>query len=227
MLTKKQRDLLLFIQERMGSDGVAPSFDEMKDALDLKSKSGVHRLITGLVERGYLRRLPNRARALEVIRQPDEQKTAASAPAAAANANSQSVHAQLFQTETGVRHIPFFGKIAAGTPIEAIRHEGDYFDAPLSMLGKGDFYALTVDGDSMKQAGINNGDTAIIRRTEQAHNGDIIVALVRGEEVTLKTLRKSGGQILLCPENDDYEVQTYDSTEVAVQGVLASIIRNY
>jgi len=220
MLTKKQRDLLLFIQDRMGEDGVAPSFDEMKDALDLKSKSGVHRLITGLVERGYLRRLPNRARALEVIRMPEDQKSAAPA-----NTNAQS--SGLFQTETGVRHIPFFGKIAAGTPIEAIRHEGDYFDAPLSMLGKGDFYALIVDGDSMKQAGINNGDTAIIRRTEQAHNGDIIVALVRGEEVTLKTLRKSGGQILLCPENDDYEVQTYDSSEVAVQGVLASIVRNY
>lgn len=223
MLTKKQKDLLVFIHDRMTSDGVAPSFDEMKTALELKSKSGVHRLVTGLVERGYLERLPNRARALDIKRLPDDM-TADNV----ANANSDSGN-QLFQHDTGgVRHVPLYGKIAAGTPIEAIRHEGEYIDAPLSMMGgKGDFYALTVDGESMKDAGICDGDMAIIRRTEEARNGDIVVALVKGEEVTLKTLMKKGPKVDLVPENKDHKVQTYDADQVQIQGVLSSIIRMY
>lgn len=218
MLTQKQKDLLISIHESVQENGVAPSFDEMKDALGLKSKSGIHRLISGLVERGYLERLPNRARALEVVKLPEDYK----------KETPQRTSASVFKTENpGVRHIPLYGKIAAGTPIDAIAHEGDYVDAPLSMLGSGEYYALTVDGESMIDAGIHDGDLAIIKRVETARTGDIVVALVDGHHVTLKTFERKGDTIYLKPENKDHEVQVYDASQIVIQGVLSSIIRQY
>ncbi len=219
MLTQKQKDLLLYIHESMKEKGVAPSFDEMKDALGLKSKSGIHRLISGLVERGHLRRLPNRARALEVVRLPDDYVSES-----ASNQNDGSV----FSSESkGVKHIPLYGKIAAGTPIEAIAHEGEYVDAPLSMLGAGDYYGLYIDGESMMDIGINDGDLAVIKRAETANTGDIVVALVDDAEVTLKTLEKKGATVNLRPENKTHKVQTYEANRVKIQGILSSIIRQY
>ncbi len=232
MLTKKQHDLLLYIYTNMKDDDVAPSFDEMKDALNLKSKSGIHRLITALVERGYLERLPNRARALSIKKLPDsfiengiKPKSISDEESEASNHNSSN---DIFKSDLdGVRPIPQYGKISAGTPIEAIRHEGNYFDAPLSMLGSGEYYALEVDGESMLNAGIHDGDTVIIRRTDRANMGDIVVALVDGEEVTLKTLAKDKGQVVLQPENDDFKPQYYNPEQVVVQGILASLVRRY
>lgn len=227
MLTKKQRDLLILIHERMAEGDVAPSFEEMKEALGLKSKSGIHRLISALVERGYLERLPHRARALEIKRLPegytpkDSGSAAQGQPAAAA-----SVFDKRFVPD--FRPIPLYGKIAAGTPIEAIRHEGQNIDVPPDMVsGNGEHYALTVDGDSMIKAGINNRDTVIIRRADTANNGDIVVALVDGEEVTLKRLLRKDGKIILQPENDDHEPQIYEPGRVQVQGKLVSLYRTY
>jgi repressor LexA len=222
MLTKKQRDLLLFIHERMAHGEVAPSFDEMKDALALKSKSGIHRLITGLVERGYLARLPNRARALEVTRLPEGYQ-----PAAIQGGNSLSLKQSPVQAANDLTPLPLLGKIAAGTPIEAIRHEGDYFDVPASMLGHGEYYALRVDGDSMIKAGINDEDIVIIRKTDRATDGKIIVALVDGQEVTLKRLRRQDGKVILEPENDAYKPRILTADRVQIQGELSSLIRSY
>jgi len=218
MLTQKQRDLLLFIHERMQEGDIAPSFDEMREALDLKSKSGIHRLITGLVERGYLERLPHRARALEVKKLPEgyQSNTGSSAPipvAAMAEANMNS--------------IPLYGKIAAGSPIEAIRNENGTIELPPTMMGSGEYYALEVDGDSMIKAGIHDGDIVIIQRATTAQLGDIVVALVDGEEVTLKRLQRKGDQVCLAPENDDYEKQFYSPDQVQVQGILSSLMRTY
>ena len=215
MLTKKQRELLLLINDRMQSGEIAPSFDEMREALGLKSKSGIHRLITGLVERGYLERLPNRARALEVKRLPEgyESGSAPPTPNAAVISDMQS--------------IPLYGRIAAGSPIEAIRDENGSVELPPSMLGSGDHYALEVDGDSMIKAGINDGDTVIIKKADNVRDGDIVVALVDGEEVTLKRLERRNGQVILIPENDDYEEQVYAPEQVQIQGKLASLIRTY
>ncbi|MGB1076692.1 MAG: transcriptional repressor LexA [Bdellovibrionales bacterium] len=226
MLTKKQHDLLLYIHTHMKEGDVAPSFDEMKNALDLKSKSGIHRLITALVERGYLERLPNRARALSIKKLPESfnEKKEITNP----DKEVETASNDIFKSELeGVRPIPQYGKISAGTPIEAIRHEGSYLDAPLSLLGSGEYYALEVDGESMLNAGIHDGDTVIIRRTDRANMGDIVVALVDGEEVTLKTLAKDKGQVVLQPENDDFQPQYYNPEQVIVQGVLASLIRRY
>lgn len=222
MLTQKQRDLLIFIHERMKSGDIAPSFDEMKDALDLKSKSGIHRLITGLVERGYLQRLPNRARALEVTRLPEGYQ-----PAEAAPANKSSLKDKVMDTLGELMPLPLLGKIAAGTPIEAIAHEGEYFDVPASLLGQGEYYALKVDGDSMIKAGINDDDIVIIRKTDRASDGKIIVALVDGQEVTLKRLRREGGKVILEPENDAYKPRVLTADRVQIQGELASLIRTY
>jgi len=216
MLTKKQRELLLLIHERMQAGEIAPSFDEMREALGLKSKSGIHRLITGLVERGYLERLPNRARALEVKRLPEgyeEEISSAATPSAAVISNMESV--------------PLYGRIAAGSPIEAIRDENGTVDLPPNMLGSGDHYALEVDGDSMIKAGINDGDTVIIQKVDNVRDGDIVVALVDGEEVTLKRLERRNGQIILIPENDDYQEQVYAPEQVQIQGKLASLMRTY
>jgi repressor LexA len=214
MLTAKQRELLIFINERLGETGVSPSFDEMREALDLKSKSGVHRLISALEERGFIRRLPNRARALEVMKLPE-----ASAPVptprpvvpAAANDTIE---------------IPLHGRIAAGTPIEALQGtEG--FAVPAALLGPGEHYALEVSGDSMVEEGILDGDFALIRKVDTARDGEIVVALIDSEEATLKTYRREGRTVRLDPANSRYEPQRYDESRVQIQGRLAGLIRRY
>ena len=230
MLTQKQRDLLVFIHEKMADGDLAPSFDEMKEALNLKSKSGIHRLIEALVERGFLERLPNRARALHVRRLPEgyTPKTADHSEAAQKARLVQDLDSYKAEQDRAlIANIPLYGKIAAGTPIEAIRHEGQNIEMPASMLGKGDFYALIVDGDSMTGAGIMNQDVALIKKAQTAHDGDIVVALVDEQEVTLKRLRRRGGHIDLIPENPDYDIRTLEGTRVQVQGILAGIYRQY
>ena len=229
MLTRKQHELIRFIQARLEESGVSPSFEEMKEALDLKSKSGVHRLISALEERGFIRRLPNRARALEVLRQPDDVKT--KAPARAANSNSAAA-AVIRPPEArpapanDVIEIPLHGRIAAGVPIEAMETSAT-LPVPAALLGAGDHYALEVSGDSMIEAGILDGDYALIRRTDTARDGEIVVALVRGEEATLKYLRRENGRVRLDPANAAYEPQIYDPREVVVQGKLAGLLRRY
>ncbi len=229
MLTRKQHELIRFIQARLEESGVSPSFEEMKEALDLKSKSGVHRLISALEERGFIRRLPNRARALEVLRQPDDVTT--KAPARPANSNSAAA-AVIRPPEArpapanDVIEIPLHGRIAAGVPIEAMETSAT-LPVPAALLGAGDHYALEVSGDSMIEAGILDGDYALIRRTDTARDGEIVVALVRGEEATLKYLRRENGRVRLDPANAAYEPQIYDPREVVVQGKLAGLLRRY
>ena len=223
MLTKKQRELLLFIHERMKTGDIAPSFEEMKEALSLKSKSGIHRLITSLVERGYLERLPNRARALEVKKLPDGFKEGS----AASVKPQPSLKDKIIETLGDVVALPLLGKIAAGTPIEAIRNEGDFFEVPSAMLGNGEYYALRVDGDSMIKAGINDHDIVVIKKSDRAQDGRIVVALVDGQEVTLKRLRREGGKVILEPENDAYKPRVLTADRVQIQGELSSLIRTY
>ncbi|MCB1562344.1 MAG: transcriptional repressor LexA [Alphaproteobacteria bacterium] len=225
MLTQKQRDLLFFIHERMKDGDVPPSFEEMKQALGLKSKSGIHRLISGLEERGYLERLPHRARALEIKKLPEGFKTQDMQPQFDLHQNHSTPVSS--PTYTGANDIPLLGRIAAGTPIEAIRDEGQAIAVPPSLLGRGEYYALTVDGDSMIKAGIHDHDTVVIQRCDTAENGTIIVALVDGEEVTLKRLRRAGGKIVLEPENDDYEPRIFEPERVKIQGRLTGLIRSY
>ncbi len=229
MLTRKQHELIRFIQERLEATGVSPSFEEMKEALDLKSKSGVHRLISALEERGFIRRLPNRARALEVLKQPEDVTTKASVRAAA-NANSGLTPlvkaAAPRPPANDVIEIPLHGRIAAGVPIEALEGQ-TMLPVPAALLGAGDHYALEVSGDSMVEAGILDGDYALIRRTETARDGEIVVALVRGEEATLKYLRREGGMVRLDPANSAYDPQFYPPGEVQVQGKLAGLLRRY
>lgn len=220
MLTKKQRELLIYIHEHMSGDDIAPSFEEMKDALGLKSKSGIHRLITGLVERGYLERLPHRARALAIKKLPDGLKTAEDSPPPPAQIPA-------YQIPDTMMEIPLYGKIAAGTPIEAIQHEGSNVFVAQDMMGAGEHYALIVEGDSMIKAGIHDSDTVIIQRCSNAENGTIIVALVDGEEATLKRLRRAGNKIVLEPENDTYEPQILEPERVQIQGRLVSLMRSY
>ena len=216
MLTAKQRELLLFIDSRLNDSGISPSFDEMREALELKSKSGVHRLISALEERGFIRRLPNRARALEVLKLP-EVRPAASAtpirPVAAAPAND-------------TMEIPLHGRIAAGTPIEALQGT-ESFAVPAALLSPGEHYALEVSGDSMVEEGILDGDFALIRKADTAHDGEIVVALIDNEEATLKTFRHEGSMIRLDPANRNYESQRYDPRRVQIQGRLAGLIRRY
>ena len=222
MLTNKQRDLLLFIYQRIEEAGVAPSFDEMKQALGLKSKSGIHRLITGLVERGYLQRLPHRARALDVVKLPEGNRTIDTAqdtplPKQDARANTNSLLS-----------IPVYGKIAAGTPIEAIRHDGECLDMPQSFLGDAADYALRVEGDSMTGAGIFDQDLVIIRQRETCEDGKIVVALIDEEEVTLKRIHYAqNGEIVLIPENPAYAQQRFAPDRVRIQGELHTLLRNY
>lgn len=235
MLTQKQKDLLLFIHERMQATGVPPSFDEMKDALDLKSKSGIHRLITALVERGFIRRLPHRARAIEVIKLPEGTE---SAPAQAPTPELRSIEGgmsamrsaapppQAFPTSQSVS-IPVMGRIAAGTPISAIQDHTHDIDCPPDLISSGEHFALEVRGDSMIDAGIHDGDTVIIRRSETAQNGDIIVALVEKEEATLKRLRKKGSAIALEAANPAYETRIFGPEQVDIQGKLVGLIRRY
>ena len=229
MLTRKQHELIRFIQERLEETGVSPSFEEMKEALDLKSKSGVHRLISALEERGFIRRLPNRARALEVLRQPED-VTRVLPRAANANAGGVKPAAKLAKTvpepANDVIQVPLHGRIAAGVPIEALEGQ-TMLPVPAALLGSGEHYALEVSGDSMIDAGILDGDYALIRRTDTARDGEIVVALVRGEEATLKYLRREDGMVRLDPANAAYDPQFYKAAEVQVQGKLAGLLRRY
>jgi len=256
MLTRKQRDLLLFINERLCADGISPSYEEMKLALGLKSKSGVHRLIDALEERGFLKRLPHRARAIEILRlpgdvQPSAAKTTeqrgglADMPGESQPVPGSNVIAGPFSSRSGsrggeispavtealappdIQQLPLYGRIAAGTPIEALRDETATVDVPAAMLGRGDFYALEVEGDSMIEAGIHDGDTVIIRRTDTANTGDIVVALVDEHEATLKRLRKKGEKIALEPANAAYETRIFGGDRVRVQGCLTALLRRY
>jgi repressor LexA len=228
MLTRKQHELLMFIHERIKETGVSPSFDEMKEALDLASKSGIHRLITALEERGFLRRLPHRARALEVVKLP-QQATAAAPPKGRAPFKPQLVEsppgAPLVANDS--RELPILGRIAAGTPIEAIQQERDRLPVPETLLGAGEHFVLEVQGDSMINAGILDGDYVVIRRSDAANSGDIVVALVMGEEATLKRLRRKGASIALEAANPAYETRIFGPDQVSVQGKLVGLIRRY
>ena len=224
MLTRKQHDLLVFIHQRIQETGVSPSFDEMKDALDLASKSGIHRLITALEERGFVRRLAHRARALEVLKPP---QTGPIAPFAPRGATTGPRPGAPPAAANDTRDLPVLGRIAAGTPIAAIQHERDRLQVPESLLGAGEHFVLEVEGDSMIQAGIFNGDYAIIRRTDTANSGDIIVALVMSEEATLKRLRRKGASIALEAANPAYETRIFGPDQVQVQGKLVALIRRY
>ncbi|MEJ7925334.1 transcriptional repressor LexA [Sphingobium sp. AN641] len=222
MLTPKQQELLRFIQVRLEQGGVSPSFEEMKEALDLKSKSGIHRLISALEERGFIRRLPNRARALEVVKLPDAMGRAAKpvTPVRAAPTPPQLVAAN------DVIEIPLHGRIAAGVPIEALEGR-NMLSVPAALLGAGDHYALEVAGDSMVEAGILDGDFALIQRTEVAREGQIVVALIDDAEATLKYFRREGSRVRLDPANSAYQPQYYDPRQVRIQGKLAGLIRRY
>lgn len=272
MLTRKQQELLVFIHERLSEGGISPSFDEMKDALGLKSKSGIHRLIGGLEERGFLRRLPHRARALEVLRLPDGIGGSVAVPpidepeagtpsvggqrdgsgadrgqrgrtglrpagpgvaaggtmdAAFARGRIGDAPANANTPGDGVLSIPLCGKIAAGSPIEALAETDRYADVPAGLVGSGEHYALEVEGDSMIDAGIQDGDTVIIRRGDTAENGQIVVALVEEEEVTLKRLQRRGGEVTLVAENPAYAPRKYPADRVRVQGRLVGLMRRY
>jgi len=231
MLTRKQYDLLSFIHDRLQETGVSPSFDEMKTALDLKSKSGIHRLITGLEERGYIRRLPHRARALEVVRLPEntepESLPIRNRRIETIRQREIGTHASTIRGSADSVQLPLYGRIAAGTPIEALRDEAAHVEVPAALLGRGDHYALEVDGESMIDAGILDGDTVIIERGEQADEGQIVVALVDREEVTLKRFRHLGGQVGLEPANKSFQMQIYRPEQVDVQGRLVGLLRRY
>jgi repressor LexA len=220
MLTKKQHELICFINDRLAETGVSPSFEEMKEALDLKSKSGVHRLISALEERQFLRRLPNRARALEVLKMPERaEKRVAASP-------KPNNFRPLPEPANDVIEIPLHGRIAAGVPIEAF--EGSSMLAvPAALLGNGEHYALEVSGDSMVEAGILDGDYALIRRTETARDGEIVVALIEDSEATLKYFRREGAMVRLDPANRSYDPQRYAPAQVRVQGRLAGLLRRY
>jgi repressor LexA len=232
MLTAKQHELIRFIQQKLEDTGISPSFEEMKEALDLKSKSGVHRLISALEERGFIRRLPNRARALEVIKLPENSVMGASRPwASPASANDSVIAAHTAkpvaaEPANDIIDVPLHGRIAAGAPIEAIEGQSS-MPVPAALLGPGDHYALEVSGDSMIEAGIFDGDFALVKRTETARDGEIVVALVDNEEATLKYLRKEGAMVRLDPANGAYEPQVYEAGRVQVQGKLAGLLRRY
>jgi repressor LexA len=227
MLTSKQNELLRFIHERLENNGVSPSFEEMKEALDLKSKSGVHRLIGALEERGFIRRLANRARALEILQMPDGggARSISSAPVTSISP-PPAPRVQIPVAANDVIEIPLHGRIAAGVPIEAMEGQST-LSVPMALLGSGEHYALEVSGDSMIDAGILDGDFALIKRTETARDGEIVVALVRDEEATLKYLRRDAGQVRLDPANPSYEPQYYAPNEVRIQGKLAGLLRRY
>jgi len=230
MLTKKQHQLLIFIKDRVEATGISPSFEEMKEALDLKSKSGIHRLITALEERGFIRRLPHRARALEVLRTPET----GAAPAAAASA--KVIHTNfrpqprahtVSADQDGVVELPLHGRIAAGTPIEALQDNGSSVSIPAALIGGGEHYALEVAGDSMVDAGIQDGDTILIHRCDTADTGDIVVALIDQQEATLKRLRRKGNSVALEAANPAYETRIFGPERVKIQGRLVGLFRRY
>lgn len=237
MLTRKQHELLMFIHERMKESGVPPSFDEMKDALDLKSKSGIHRLVTALEERGFIRRLPNRARALEVIKLPDAHNPSLGGRRARfepeviegslGKVASLPTRADADMSTGQSVSVPVMGRIAAGTPIEAIQTHSHTVMVPPEMLGSGEHYALEVRGDSMIEAGIFDGDTVVIHKQDTATNGEIIVALVDDEEATLKRLRRKGNSVALEAANPAYETRIFGPDRVKVQGRLVGLLRKY
>jgi repressor LexA len=222
VLTRKQHELLCFINDRLSETGVSPSFEEMKDALDLKSKSGVHRLISALEERNFIRRLPNRARALEILRLPDAIKTTP-----AAKPNIQAPPARIVPPAANdVLELPLHGRIAAGLPIEALEGQSS-LSVPAALLGPGEHYALEVAGDSMVEAGILDGDYALIRKADTARDGEIVVALIDDNEATLKYFRHEGQMIRLDPANRAYDAQRYRPGQVRIQGRLAGLLRRY
>jgi repressor LexA len=240
MLTRKQHELLTFIDRHLKATGFSPSFEEMKEALDLKSKSGIHRLISALEERGFLRRRHHRARALEVVRLPDDLAAREQAPEARAEAAVAAFAPNVIRgdftarlagvrsaSEVGAVQLPLYGRIAAGQPIEALRDGGTQIEVPMALLGSGEHYALEVAGDSMIDAGILDGDTVIIRRGETAENGQIVVALVDDNEVTLKRLRRRGNSIALEPANRNFETRILPPDKVKVQGRLIALLRRY
>jgi repressor LexA len=229
MLTRKQFELLRFINERLKEAGVPPSFDEMKDALDLRSKSGIHRLITALEERGFIRRLPNRARAIEVIKLPDSVNNGGAPRRGFTPSVIEGNLGRVRAEDDGNRpvSIPVMGRIAAGTPIEAIQTKSHTINVPPDMLSSGEHFALEVRGDSMIDAGILDGDTVLIRRSEAADTGDIVVALIDDEEATLKRFRRRGASIALEPANTSYEVRILPPTRVRIQGKLVGLFRRY
>lgn len=247
MLTRKQHDLLMFIHEKLEHSGVSPSFEEMKEAMKLKSKSGIHRLVTGLEERGFIRRLAHRARALEVLRLPDSAVPTRGGAVGSATPRSAAPRNRLMPraiegggsamqgTPVSVNPynardivtLPLYGRIAAGTPIEALRDMSTQIDVPIGLLGNGDHYALEVAGDSMVDVGIMDGDTVIIQRSENAENGSIVVALVDDQEVTLKRLRRKGNSVALEAANPAYETRIFGPDRVKVQGRLVGLLRRY
>jgi repressor LexA len=232
MLTQKQFELLRFIHERLKEAGVPPSFDEMKDALDLRSKSGIHRLITALEERGFIRRLPNRARAIEVIKLPDS--VAHGLGAARRRFTPSVIEGNLGRVRAGSEDdggrpvaVPVMGRIAAGTPIEAVQIQSHIINVPADLLSTGDHFALEVNGDSMKEAGILDGDTVLLKKTATADTGDIVVAFIDKEEATLKRFRRRGASIALEPANTSYEVRILPPNRVEIQGKLVGLFRRY
>ncbi len=241
MLTRKQYELLMFIHQRLTEAGIPPSFDEMKDALDLKSKSGIHRLITALEERGFIRRLPNRARALEVIKLPESFQPSPASQSGARGFSPSVIEGSLGRApkrsaspvnsanddDPGYASIPVMGRIAAGTPISAIQNQSHTISVSPDMLGGGEHYALEVKGDSMIEAGILDGDTVIIKQGSHADPGDIVVALVDDEEATLKRFRRKGNSIALEAANPAYETRIFGPDRVDVQGKLVGLIRQY
>ncbi len=236
MLTRKQLELLLFINERLKESGVPPSFDEMKDALDLRSKSGIHRLITALEERGFIRRLPNRARALEVLRLPDAVNPSFSAARRGGFrpnviegrlGRAPSENARREEAANDSVAIPVMGRIAAGVPISAIQNHSHSISMPPELLGGGEFFALEVRGDSMIEAGILEGDTVIVKKQDTANTGDIVVALIDDEEATLKRLRRKGASVALEAANPAYETRIFGPDRVRIQGRLAGLVRKY
>lgn len=230
MLTRKQLDLLKFIHIRVAADGVSPSFDEMKEALNLKSKSGIHRLITALEERGFIRRLAHRARAIEIIKLPDGIASLPPAPNVVAVdfSKAKSDFADAPEAQAEAQSVPLLGRIAAGTPIEAIQQTIDHIAVPRDMLSRSaDHYALEVKGDSMIDAGIHEGDIIVVKRQDSADDGDIVVALVEDQEATLKTLRRRSGAVELHAANPNYETQRYHAGQVKIQGRMVGLIRTY
>ncbi|GFO81927.1 MAG: transcriptional repressor LexA [Methyloceanibacter sp.] len=233
MLTPKQKELLMFIHERLKESGVPPSFDEMKEALDLRSKSGIHRLITALEERGFVRRLPHRARAMEIIKLPESVPQGIAArgrgfsPSVIEGSLGRAARTPEPASDAQTVALPIMGRIAAGVPVEAIQTKLDTIEVPPELLAKGEHYALEVKGDSMIDAGILEGDTIIVRKCDDASNGDIVVALVDEEEATLKRLRRRGDSIALEAANPAYETRIFGPDRVRVQGRLVGLIRRY